>query len=47
MYSLTVTKENQTIFKGDFNTRKQAINKLNSLTSFYRGNCKGLLMTKK
>lgn len=47
MTQLTVIKEGQTIFKGAFKSRKQAIEKLNNLTSFYNGNCKGFLMTKK
>lgn len=47
MISLTVTKGNQTVFKGSFNSRAKAIDKLNDLTIFYNGNCKGYLMTKK
>lgn len=47
MNQLTVIKQGQIVFKGAFKTKKEAINKLNSLTSFYNGNCKGFLMTKK
>lgn len=47
MVQLTVTKNNQVVFKGSLKSRREAIQKINSLNDFYNGNCQSVIMTRK